>query len=94
MSTDTNENDTNEDDTNENNMMQETVNRALTVINRNNEWMEYVKNFDDPRGFLFCQSNIVNDIGDAIDEENPIHSGSSIAVCLQQCKYILNNYTL
>ena len=69
---------------------EEIVNRALTVINSNNEWIECVKNYNDPRGFLFCPSDIINDIGDAIDEENPIHSGASIAMCLQECKTRLN----
>jgi len=71
-------------------MLQEIVARALNVVKTNPEWIAYVKNFDDPKGFLFKQSTTLDEICTAIDDENPIHSGASIAMCLQQCKFLLN----
>jgi hypothetical protein len=67
------------------------VNRALTVVKSQPEWLNYIKTFNDPRGFVFCDSPLLDYIKDAVDEENPIHSGASLATCLQKCKIILNN---
>ena len=69
----------------------EIVNRALIVVKSNPEWITYIKTFNDPSGFVFCDSPLLEDIKDAVDEENPIHSGASLALCLQKCKIILNN---
>ena len=74
----------------ENKMEKEIINRALNVINSNPEWIEYVINFMDPNGFMFNESPLLEDIKDAIDEENPIHSGASLAICLQKCRQILS----
>jgi hypothetical protein len=70
--------------------MEEIVNRALTVIQSNPDWIDYVKNFNDSNGFMFCESKLLKAIGDAIDDENPCHSGTSIAMCLKECKMLLN----
>ena len=74
-----------------NTMENKIVNRALTVVKSNPEWIDYVKNFNQHNGFMFADSALLEDIKDAIDTENPIHSGASLAMCLQQCKKILNN---
>jgi hypothetical protein len=74
----------------ENKMEKEIINRALSVINSKPEWIEYVINFMDPNGFMFNESPLLDDIKDAIDEENPIHSGASLAICLQKCRQILS----
>jgi hypothetical protein len=71
--------------------MEEVVERALNVVKSKAEWMVYVKNFNEPSGFSFCNTPILEEIKDAIDAENPIHSGASLALCLQKCKIILNN---
>jgi hypothetical protein len=39
---------------------------------------------------MFCESKLLKAIGDAIDDENPCHSGTSIAMCLKECKMLLN----
>jgi len=72
----------------------EIINRALSVVVSNPAWVEYIKDFDGPTGFMFAKSPLLDDIKDAIDEENPIHSGASLAMCLQKCKKILNNSVL
>ena len=74
----------------ENKMEIEIINRALNVINSKPEWIEYVTNFMDPNGFMFNKTPLLEDIKDAIDEENPIHSGASLAMCLQKCRQILS----
>lgn len=74
----------------DNKMETEIINRALNVINSKPEWIEHVRNFMDPNGFMFNESPLLEDIKDAIDEDNPIHSGASLAMCLQKCKQILS----
>ena len=70
---------------------EEIVIRALNVVKSNPEWVSYIKSFNDEAGFVFCDSELLDKIKDAVDEENPIHSGASLAMCLQKCKIILNN---
>jgi hypothetical protein len=50
-----------------------------------------VKQFNDPQGFNFCESELLDAIKRAVDLENPCHSGTSLALCLQKCKIILNS---
>jgi hypothetical protein len=69
----------------------EIVERALKVVQSNPEWVTYIKSFNDASGFVFCDAEILDKIKDAVDKENPIHSGASLAMCLQKCKIILNN---
>ena len=71
--------------------MADVIQRALNVIKQNEEWITYIKNFNAPSGFIFAESELLNTIKDAIDTENPIHSGASLGLCLQKCKIILNN---
>lgn len=71
--------------------MGEIIQRALNVVKSNPEWITYIKNFNNPRGFVYCDDKVLNDITTAIDDENPIHSGASLALCLQKCRIILNN---
>ena len=75
-------------------MENEIINRALTVVISNPAWVECIKDFDGSAGFMFANSPLLDDIKDAIDEENPIHSGASLAMCLQNCKKILNKSVL
>ena len=73
------------------NEMEDIIERALNVVKQKEEWITYIKKFNDPKGFVFADSELLDTIKDAIDTENPIHSGSSLALCLQKCKIILNN---
>ena len=75
----------------DNNGLEEIVDRALTVVKSKPEWIKYIKTFNNPQGFVFCDDKMLDDITSAVDEENPIHSGASLALCLQKCKIILNN---
>jgi hypothetical protein len=67
------------------------IERALNVVKTNPEWITYIKNFNGENGFLFTESKLLDEIRNAIDDENPIHSGASLSMCLKQCKNILNN---
>ena len=71
--------------------MENIVERALEVVKTKPEWVNYIKHFDNPSGFVFTDSQILDEIKDAVDAENPIHSGASLAMCLQKCKIILNS---
>ena len=71
--------------------MEDIIERALNVVKQKEEWITYIKKFNDPKGFVFADSELLDRIKDAIDTENPIHSGASLAMCLQKCKIILNN---
>jgi hypothetical protein len=75
----------------ETNTIEEMVQRALNVVKSNPEWITYIKNFNNQQGFIFCDDKLLDDITSAVDDENPIHSGASLALCLQKCKIILNN---
>ena len=68
------------------------VERALNVIKKNTEWILYLQKVDTSGGFLFLDSEMMHDIKDAIYLDNPIHSSTSLAVCLQECcKQLRNN---
>lgn len=70
--------------------MEEIIERALNVIKTKPEWVTFVKEFNDPTGFMLFDSPLIYEIKDAINAENPIHSGSSIALCLRSCQTALN----
>lgn len=73
------------------NIMEEIVERTLNVIKQKPEWIDSVKNFnDETTGFIYSDSDIINEIITAIDEVNPLHSATSLGLCLQSCKAILN----
>jgi len=67
------------------------VGRALNIIKTKNEWILYLQNVDISSGFLFLDSVTINDIKDAIYLDNPIHSSTSLALCLQECSKHLKN---
>lgn len=67
------------------------VERALNVIKKNTEWILYLQNIDTSGGLLFLDSEMMHDIKDAIYLDNPIHSSTSLALCLQECSKQLKN---
>jgi hypothetical protein len=70
--------------------LEKIVERTLNVVKSKPEWITYVKTFKHPAGFLFCDDPLLHELSLAIDVENPVHSGASIASCLQKCKTLLN----
>jgi hypothetical protein len=69
------------DNKNEN---EKTVDRALHIIMENPEWVEYLKEYK--HGFMLSCDPTIHAIMDAINTDSDIHSVSSLALCLQQCR--------
>jgi len=51
--------------------------------------VDFVKNFNDERGFMWTNDKRIYDIGDKVI--NDYHSGASFACCLRECQYLLQN---
>jgi len=75
---------------NMNNNEESIIYSALKVIKQNNRWIETIKNHNLDEGFLMSTNPIIIEIKDAIYLDNPLHSGSSLALTLRKCNSILN----
>ena len=64
----------------------ELVEQALTYINEYPEFIDFVKNFDEPTGFMWSSDERLFKIIDGIN--NPNHSPTSFALTLRVCKNI------
>lgn len=64
----------------------EMVEQTLTYINEFPDFVDFVKNFDDPTGFMWSRDERLFKIFDGIN--NPIHSPSSFALTLRVCQNI------
>jgi hypothetical protein len=64
----------------------ELVEQALNYINEYSEFIDFVKNFDDPTGFMWSTDERLFKIIDGIN--NPIHSPTSFALTLRVCQNI------
>ena len=63
---------------------EKTVDRALNVIMEKPEWVEYLKKYQ--HSFMLSCDPTIHTIMDAINTDYDIHSVSSLALCLQQCR--------
>ena len=70
--------------------MEEKVQSAYNFLNQteNKHLKEFVKNFNQPHGFAFCESSEYTEIIDGLDADG--HSGSSLAMCMRACQKIFN----
>jgi hypothetical protein len=57
-------------------------------INKNPEWVDFIRDFNDDNGFLFSKDEIITDIYNVVTSETDIHSGSSFALSLRACQSI------
>jgi len=57
-------------------------------INKNPEWVDFIRDFNDDNGFLFSKDERITDIYNAVTAETDIHSGSSFALSLRGCQSI------
>ena len=57
-------------------------------INKNPEWVDFIRDFNDDNGFLFSKDEIITDIYNVVTAETDIHSGSSFALSLKACQSI------
>lgn len=64
--------------------METCVNNALNFIKTDQEMVNYVKNFNGPKGFSFTSHPIIDKISDATDSDG--HSGASFSICLRICQ--------
>ena len=63
------------------------VQNMLAFIKTKPELVKFVRDFDEPNGFLFSRSPYVNEIDYGVDQDG--HSGASLAYCLRACQHIL-----
>jgi hypothetical protein len=64
--------------------MEVCVNNALDFIKTDQEMVDYVKNFNAPKGFAFTQHPIIAKIDNATIKDG--HSGASFSICLRICQ--------
>jgi hypothetical protein len=57
-------------------------------IIKNAEWVNFVRDFNDDKGFISCDDEIIHTIYNIVNAENDIHSGTSFALCLRACQSI------
>ena len=67
------------------------VKRALVYIRSKPELIEFVRDFDEPTGFMFSSDARVTEIDEALDSDG--HSGASFACCLRVCQQTLRDET-
>lgn len=64
------------------------VRDAMNIITELNI-VNFVKDFDDEKGFMFADDRRILMIGYALDHQ--CHSGASFAYTLRQCQYYFNH---
>lgn len=64
---------------------------AMKVIMSCPEWISFVRDFNNPQGFLFSQSNVLMELEKEILAADNNHSGASFALVMRQCQQILLN---
>jgi hypothetical protein len=61
---------------------------ALKVIEDKPYLVDFIKNFDEEGGFMFCFDKKLFEIYEQLETEG--HSGSSFAITMRCCQHILN----
>ena len=57
-------------------------------INKNPEWVDFIRDFNDDNGFLFSNDERITNIYNVVTAKTDIHSGSSFALSLRACQSI------
>ena len=57
-------------------------------INKNPEWVDFIRDFNDDNGFLSSKDERITNIYNVVTAETDIHSGSSFALSLRACQSI------
>ena len=57
-------------------------------INKNPEWVDFIRDFNDDNGFLSSKDERITNIYNVVTAETDIHSGSSFALSLKACQSI------
>tara|TARA_B100001094_G_C18156855_1_gene786954 strand:+ start:493 stop:780 length:288 start_codon:yes stop_codon:yes gene_type:complete len=66
------------------NYMDICVKNALDFIKTHQEMVSYVKNFNEPNGFVWTRNPIIEKITVATEKDG--HSGASFSICLRICQ--------
>jgi hypothetical protein len=69
----------------------ELIEETMNIIKGKKEFIDCIKMNNSDEGFLFSTDETVIEIKNAMYENNPCHSASSLAICLSKCKSLLNN---
>ncbi len=76
-------------DDNQNEQEQVILDNFLNFFNKNNDLKQWVKNFNDPKGFMFTEADEITTICNACDPEAKLDN--SIVWFLRECQCIFKN---
>ena len=81
----------NNDDDNQNEQEQVILDNFLNLFNKNknNDLKQWVKNFDEPNGFMFTEADEITTICNACDPKAEL--ANSIVWFLRECQHIFQN---
>jgi hypothetical protein len=81
----------NNDDDNQNEQDQVILDNFLNFFNKNknNDLKQWVKNFDEPNGFMFTEADEITTICNACDPKAEL--ANSIVWFLRECQHIFQN---
>jgi hypothetical protein len=81
----------NNDDDNQNEQVQVILDNFLNFFNKNknNDLKQWVKNFDEPNGFMFTEADEITTICNACDPKAEL--ANSIVWFLRKCQTIFKN---
>ena len=81
----------NNDDDNQNEQEQVILDNFLNFFNKNknNDLKQWVKNFDEPNGFMFTEADEITTICNACDPKAEL--ANSIVWFLRECQHIFQN---
>ena len=65
------------------------LNNFLNFFNKNNDLKQWVKNFNEPNGFMFTEADEIITICKALDPEAKLDN--SIVWFLRECQHIFTN---
>jgi hypothetical protein len=69
-----------------NNDLKRCIPNMMNVILNDTELIEFVRDFNEERGFMFSNSPYITTIGRQVDDD---HSGASFGTCMRECQYRL-----
>lgn len=73
--------------------IQKQVQNMMSILLKNDELSQFVKNFDDQeKGFMFSRNKHLLSISQLVDDD--AHSGASFTCCLRECQNLLKKYPI
>ena len=68
-----------------NEMMNRDIDNTMEFLSVNPILLDFVKNFNEPHGFVWSENPLIIDIMNTMNEDDH-HSPSSMALCLRECQ--------